>query len=182
VAKRIYFEGSDASHNPRHQEGLVRLRFLGLWLMLLRFSACLAVVLALALAGCGGSGNEVASTQPTIPRPVAEDLAARAAEVARLLDRGDSCAAAQKTRELQRATSRAITSGTIPPELRGALLAAVRDLADRIDCSDGEETTTGETASTPTTTSTQTTTTTGTTTPETTTVGETTTSVTTTSG
>jgi hypothetical protein len=121
--------------------------------MLSRSGTCFALgVLALAVVGCGDSGNEVSSTQPTIPRQVAEELAASADEIARLLDQGDKCAAADKTLELKRATSRAIRNGSVPPELRGTLQATVRDLAKGIDCNEDEQGTTSETVSTSTTT------------------------------
>jgi hypothetical protein len=117
---------------------------------------------------CGGSGGEeVTATEPTIPRRVADELADRADEVARLLDEGDACGAARLVRELRRATNRAVADGTIPKAFRTPLEAAVADL-EGIKCVEGEGGTTGETATTPTTTSAETTTT-GTTTGTTTT-------------
>jgi hypothetical protein len=115
---------------------------------------------------CGGSrGEEVTATEPTIPRRVAHEMADRADEVARLLDRGDACGAARLVRELKRATNRSVADGTIPEAHRAPLEAAVADL-EGIRCIEGEGGTTGETATTPTTTSAEMTTgaTTGTTT------------------
>lgn len=108
---------------------------------------------------CGGFGDEEATaTGPTIPRRVADELADRADEVARLLDQGDACGAARLVRELRRATNRAVADRTIPEALRAPLEAAVADL-EGIKCIEGEGGTTGETATTPTTTSTETSTT-----------------------
>ena len=102
---------------------------------------------------CGGSGGEeVTATRPTIPRRVADELADRADEVARLLDQGDACGAARLVRELRRATNRAVADGTIPEALRAPLEAAVADL-EGIKCIEGEGGATGETVMTPTTTS-----------------------------
>jgi hypothetical protein len=121
----------------------------------------------LALVACGGSGREaVTATESTIPRRVADELADRAEEVARLLDQGDACGAARVVRELRRATDRAIADDDIPSGFRGPLEEAVADL-EGIECTEGEGgATTDETTPAPTTTSTETTTgtTTGTTT------------------
>jgi hypothetical protein len=148
-----------------------------------RAAACAIVLVGgLALVSCGGSGSEeVTARDPTIPRRVADELADRAEEVARLLDQGDPCGAARVVRELRWATNRAIADENIPEEFRAPLEAVVGDL-EGIECSEGEGATTGETASTPTTTAAETTTantTTGTATvPDTTTAPGTTTDAT----
>jgi hypothetical protein len=115
--------------------------------------AVAALLLAVpALGGCGGSSDEVALTEPTIPRAVADDLAKRARDVARLLDAGDTCGAALEAHELRQATQRAIEKGSIPDELRPPLEAAVADLQDIMCTSDtgtGTETETRTTAPTP---------------------------------
>jgi hypothetical protein len=148
-----------------------------------RAAACVTVLIGgLALVSCGGSGGEeVTATEPAIPRRVADELADRADEVARLLDQGDACGAARLVRELRRATNRAVADRTIPEALRAPLETALADLKG-IKCTEGEGGTSGETATTSTTTSGETptteTTTGTTTTPDTTTSPSTTTEAT----
>jgi hypothetical protein len=119
----------------------------------------------LALVGCGDSGGEeVTATESMIPRGVADQLADRAEEVARLLDQGDACGAARVVRELRRATDQALADGDVPSGFRSPLEAAVADL-EGIECTEGEGgATTDETTSTPTSTETTPGATTGTTT------------------
>jgi hypothetical protein len=135
--------------------------------------ALITLVASLALPSCGNSGSEVVPTAPSIPRAVADELANRADEIARLLERGDDCAAASKAHELRQAVSRAKESGSIPAQLYAPLEEAVADL-QRLKCTeggetDGEPTPTATTPTAPTTTAPPATTTGTTTTPETTT-------------
>jgi hypothetical protein len=149
---------------------------------LLRAAAATLIAAVLVVPGCGNSDEQVAPTEPTIPQGVASDLAERAEEIARLLDKGNNCAAASEARELRRAARRALESGRIPEEFREPIEAAVADLQN-IECTSGTGTETGAGADTtmtiPTTTETMTgaeTTSTTTTAPETTTSDVTTTS------
>jgi hypothetical protein len=69
------------------------------WLSVL-LTACNAV----ALAGCGGDGQQVerrTDTTPRIERAVADRLAARSDKVANLLESGDSCGAAEEAAGLR---------------------------------------------------------------------------------
>ena len=69
------------------------------WLSVL-LTACSAV----ALAGCGGDGQQVerrTDTTPRIERAVADHLAARSDKVASLLESGDSCGAAEEAAGLR---------------------------------------------------------------------------------
>jgi hypothetical protein len=93
----------------------------------------------LGFAGCGGSAEPAAVTEPSIPRAVAEDLAKRADEIADLLDHGDRCDAASKAAELSRVARRAIQEGSIPDELRRPLEDAVAELQE-IKCAGGTAT------------------------------------------
>jgi hypothetical protein len=90
-------------------------------------SACSCV---LALAGCGGS--EETAPPPTLPAPLAEQLAGRADTVAAQLDAGDPCGAAERAAALQQAAIQALNQpGQVPVELKEDLGVAVADLVDR---------------------------------------------------
>jgi hypothetical protein len=142
-----------------------------------RVAVAWVLATTLALSGCGESNEQVAQTEPTIPRAVADDLANRAEEIARLLDEGDTCGAASEAHELRREAQQAIEKGDVPEPFRARIESAVADL-QKIECTTGTGTSgtaTGAetTAPTPTT---ATTTTAPVTTPTTTTAPETTTS------
>jgi hypothetical protein len=91
------------------------------------------VLAVLALSGCAESNEQVARTEPTIPRAVADGLAHRAEEIARLLAEGDTCAAASKAHDLRREAQQAIEKGEIPEPLRAPIESAVADL-QKIEC------------------------------------------------
>jgi hypothetical protein len=82
-------------------------------------SALLTASSALALAACGGGDGEQAEQRQMAPGPridaaVAEPLAERSENVARLLDGGDPCAAADEAARLEQDVIAAINDGAIP--------------------------------------------------------------------
>lgn len=92
---------------------------------------------ALSLAGCGG-GSEATPSEPAIPAPIAEDLAARSEEIAATLDGGDVCGAAQQADDLVRAADEAIQDGQIPQALQGELQNVALELQNTINCPEPE--------------------------------------------
>jgi hypothetical protein len=104
-----------------------------------RFATWLAAAgCALSLAGCGG-GSEAAPSEPAIPAPIAEDLAARSEEIAATLDGGDVCGAAQQADELNNAVNDAVAKGQIPKALQGELQTVVTELVNLVNCEQPEE-------------------------------------------
>jgi hypothetical protein len=93
---------------------------------------------ALTLAGCGG-GSEATPSEPAIPAPIAEDLAARSEEIAATLDGGDVCGAAKRADELNDAVNDAVAKGQIPEALQGELQNVVAELVNGVNCPRPEE-------------------------------------------
>jgi hypothetical protein len=73
-------------------------------------------VLAVALAGCGGDGEETQPevAGPRIERPIATELADLSDEVARQLEGGDPCGAAATAARLREGVTAAINDGKVP--------------------------------------------------------------------
>ena len=71
---------------------------------------------AVALAGCGGDDGQTETevAGPRIERAVANELADLSDEVARQLDGGDDCAAAEAAGRLRAAVTEAINAGKVP--------------------------------------------------------------------
>lgn len=71
---------------------------------------------AVLLAGCGGGGAEIEKTAPgpRIEGASAERLAGLSDEVARRLETGDACGAAEAAVQLRDGVSEAINDGAIP--------------------------------------------------------------------
>jgi hypothetical protein len=94
------------------------------------------VAIALATTGCGGGGRSAETTtpRPTLPRTVAEDLAARSDAVADALDAGDVCTAAVRADELSDATVAAINNGQVPQEFQEDLQARANELVNAVNC------------------------------------------------
>jgi hypothetical protein len=90
-----------------------------------------AAVVAIA-AGCGGATDEGA--EPTLPAPLAEQLAVRADAVGDRIAAGDPCAAAAEADDLLHATVRAVREGQVPAALQDELVTATQQLLQRIDC------------------------------------------------
>ena len=87
----------------------------------------------LTLSACGG-GHQQAAPPPTLPRPVAQALAARADAVAAALAAGDSCQAVALARRLQQDTISAINGGRVATALQEPLSGVVNDLVGRVVC------------------------------------------------
>lgn len=83
-----------------------------------------------ALAGCGG--GETTTEEPTLPRPLAERLAAQSEAVADALAAGDTQSAAARAAALRDEAIAAINDGRVPPELQEELGAAVNLLAEDV--------------------------------------------------
>jgi hypothetical protein len=96
----------------------------------------LLIVVALAASGCGSerSAQTTSPPRPTLPRTVAEDLAARSDAVADALDAGDVCAAAGRADELLDATTTAINNGQVPQEFQEDLQARANELVNTVNC------------------------------------------------
>jgi hypothetical protein len=99
-----------------------------------RTVVCIAVVLA--AAGCGGGERsaETSAPRPTLPRSVADDLAARSDAIADALDAGDVCTAAVHADELKDATIAAINNGQVPSAFQEDLQARANELVNTINC------------------------------------------------
>jgi hypothetical protein len=109
-----------------------------------RFATWLAAAgCTLTLAGCGG-GSEQTSSEPAIPAPIAEDLAAQSEEIAATLDGGDVCGAAKRADELNEAVNDAVAKGQIPNALQGELQNVVAELVNGVNCEQPEEEEEGE--------------------------------------
>ena len=97
-----------------------------------------ALVVAVALAACGGDDSASNETEtaaaPTLPRALAEELALTSDDVAALLEAGDGCAASERAAELREQTLAAVAGGEVPAELEQPLVSAVERLASRIVC------------------------------------------------
>jgi hypothetical protein len=100
-----------------------------------RTVVCIAAVLA--AAGCGGAERSAETTpppRPTLPRSVADDLAARSDAIADALDAGDVCTAAVRADELNGATIAAINNGQVPDEFQEDLQARANELVNTVNC------------------------------------------------
>jgi hypothetical protein len=94
-------------------------------------AACAAV---LCLSACGSGGERHTAPPPTLPRSLAQALAARTDAVTAALTAGDSCRASALAHRLQRDTIASINSGRVATALQEPLSGAVNDLAGRIVC------------------------------------------------
>jgi hypothetical protein len=91
-----------------------------------------AVLVALLVAGCGGSSRPDRSATRGIPRALASAWASQASAVANAAAAGESCQAAQLAAALR--TDIIEKESQVPARLQPALLAGVNALADRIVC------------------------------------------------
>jgi hypothetical protein len=98
---------------------------------------------ALLLAGCGGGSDNTFTTErtttqersgPPIAEAVAVQLAVRSDDVARRLDAGDSCGAADAARKLRDDLTRLINGQAIPAVYLEDLSGAVNELQAQIRC------------------------------------------------
>lgn len=104
-----------------------------------RFATWLAAAgCALTLAGCGG-GSEQTSSEPVIPAPVADDLAAQSEAIAASLEGGDVCGAAEQADVLDDAVNDAVAKEQIPSALQGELQNVVSELVNNVNCEEPAE-------------------------------------------
>lgn len=90
---------------------------------------------ALALAACGGEGGGVeqqTNPGPRIEQGVAERLAVRSDDIARLLESGDSCAAVMESARLRDELNAAINRGAIPEVYLEDLSGLVNEIQAQI--------------------------------------------------
>lgn len=88
-------------------------------------------LLAGALAGCGGSSDE--SSAPTLRPPLAQDLAAQSEAVARQIEGGDPCHAAEQVSALEARVEEAIAGGHVPGPLRRPLRDGIARLTRQVE-------------------------------------------------
>jgi hypothetical protein len=97
-----------------------------------------ALLLGLALAGCGGGTvtTDVTTTAatPPVPRTTALQLADEADAVAADLDRGDGCAAREHAARLRTDAVAAINAHVVPGPYQETLLGRVQSLEAQIQC------------------------------------------------
>jgi hypothetical protein len=86
----------------------------------------------LALAACGGGGEQKQPEPPRIQAAVAQPLAERSENVARLLDSGDRCSAAAEAAQLEREVIAAINDRAIPDLYLEDLGSVVHELVAQI--------------------------------------------------
>jgi hypothetical protein len=91
-----------------------------------------ATVVALLVAGCGGSSRPDRSATRGVPRTLASEWANQASAVASAAAAGHDCQAAQLAATLR--TDVIEKESRVPARLQPALLAGVNALADRIVC------------------------------------------------
>jgi hypothetical protein len=99
-----------------------------------RRTGLVSLILALGLAGCGGSPRRTTPPPPRLPRALAHAWAAQADAVAQALAAGDGCTAERLASSLRDSVVEAIDARRIAPALREPLGSAVDDLPDRISC------------------------------------------------
>jgi hypothetical protein len=90
----------------------------------------LAVVVVVAVAGCGGAQAQ----EPKLPRALARQLAAQSDRVATALRAGNGCDAAAAARRLRSEATAAVNAGRVPGALQEPLSSAVNDLVSRTRC------------------------------------------------
>jgi hypothetical protein len=94
-------------------------------------TACSAVLLLAALAGCGG--EEKSSPQPRIEPATAQQLASLSDKVADLADI-DECAAAERADDLYNAAVEARDAGRVSAQLVPELVARSEELRNELNC------------------------------------------------
>ena len=98
--------------------------------------AALVALLAIVLAGCGGSQRPPATAQPPrLPHALAHTWAAQATVVAQALAGGDCNTARDQANQLRHAVEQAVAQHEIPARLAAILVPTVDELPGRIgDC------------------------------------------------
>jgi len=95
-----------------------------------------ALLVTLALAGCGGVAKPPVATAPPplLPHALAQTLAMQANAVAQALANNDGCTALADATGLQNAVAQAIAAHEVPVRLQPTLSATVDALPGRITC------------------------------------------------
>jgi hypothetical protein len=88
----------------------------------------------LAVAGCGGGGENERDTVPILPPALAAALAARSDAVVERLEADDPCGARTEAEALQADTIAAVNEGRVPARYQEELGSAVASLVASIEC------------------------------------------------
>ena len=105
----------------------------------MRPAALASLAVVLALAGCGGA-TPTQTESASIPRSVADRLAAQSESIAAAWEAGDTCGAAQQADDLKHAADEAIAAGDIPAAYQDELESAVENLQNTANCTEeGDE-------------------------------------------
>ena len=105
----------------------------------MRPAALVSLAVVLALAGCGGA-TPTQTESASIPRSVADRLAAQSESIAAAWEAGDTCGAAQQAYDLKHAADEAIAAGDIPAAYQDELESAVENLQNTANCTEeGDE-------------------------------------------
>ena len=96
-----------------------------------RLVAVTALV-ALAVAGCGGSGRPEPTASRGLPRALAQEWAAQASSIASAAAHGQGCRAQHLASTLR--DEIIAQEGRVPARLQRPLVTGVNALADRITC------------------------------------------------
>jgi hypothetical protein len=94
--------------------------------------ACAGI--ACLLGGCGSSSSMTPSTETTIARQAAAQLAGQTRVVESRLAQGDDCGAVAAVQTLRRQATRAIASRDVPPALAQPVGRSIDALASQITC------------------------------------------------
>jgi hypothetical protein len=105
----------------------------------MRPAALVSLAVVLALAGCGGA-TPTQTESASIPRSVADRLAAQSESIAAAWEAGDTCGAAKQADDLKHAADDAIRAGDIPAAYQDELESAVENLQNTANCTEvGDE-------------------------------------------
>jgi hypothetical protein len=104
----------------------------------MRPAALVSLAVVLALAGCGGA-TPTQTESASIPRSVADRLAAQSESIAAAWEAGDTCGAATQADDLKHAADDAIRAGDIPAAYQDELGSAVVNLQNTANCTEEED-------------------------------------------
>ena len=101
----------------------------------MRARALAVVLVALGVAGCGGTQDAAPpKPPPKIPRALAQAWAQQADQVAAAVDAGDGCTARQRAATLRTQVVDAVNAHRVPRRYLEPLVSTANDLAGRITC------------------------------------------------
>jgi hypothetical protein len=104
----------------------------------MRPAALVSLAVVLALAGCGGA-TPTQTESASIPRSVADRLAAQSESIAAAWEAGDTCGAAKQADDLKHAADDAIRAGDIPAAYQDELESAVENLQNTANCTEEDD-------------------------------------------